>query len=69
MLVKGGFWREDEVVQHGRFRLPRSFWGKPSGNGEAATVLADRYGLPLEFTEAAEHEANSAGEGESAAPV
>ena len=69
MLVEGGFWREDRGVHHGRFRLPRSFRGKPSGNGEAATMLAHRYDLPLEFAEAAEHEVSSAGEGESAAPV
>ena len=49
MLVASGRWQEDQVVQHGRFCLPTSLRDKPSGNGEAARILAAHYGLPVQF--------------------
>ena len=49
LLVQGSFWRGDQLARHGCLRLPHRFRGKPSGNGKAATMLADRYGLPVEF--------------------
>ena len=67
MLVESGRWREDQVVQHGRFCLPASLRGKSSGNGEAARILANQYGLPMEFTGPAEVEASRARAGDSTA--
>jgi len=57
------------VVHHGRFWLPASLRGKPSGNGEAARMLAEHYGVPVGFMEQAGGEADSAGAGEPTAMV
>ena len=69
MLVESGRWREDQVVHHGRFWLPVSLRGKPSGNGEAARMLAEHYGVPVGFVAQAGGEAASAGAEEPAALV
>jgi len=69
MLVESGCWREDQVVHHGRFWLPASLRGKPSGNGEAARMLAEHYGVPVGFMAQAGGEADSAGAGEPTAMV
>ena len=49
MVVASGRWQEDQVVQNGCFCLPSSLRDKPSGNGEAARILAAHYGLPVQF--------------------